>query len=224
MRRISPVVLWALLGSATLIIVVGVLALLGVKIRGTDWSTFLPDLIVGFITAAVVGAILAAAQHHFESRRRYDEQVSAAYDRLLESVATLRQVRFNEAIDPLLLNTVSTRLIQLAELADREWPVMPIWFEAERQLALHQAVKAAQATEALVKAGNQYTADNLLSAGEPFYRWTADFGDNIRYWRTGKLTSAEMKEQSEQIEALLRKAGSWRDGHHWRTKKMPDTQ
>lgn len=216
MRRLNPLTLWVVIAIVGLAVVVAGLAWFGTTNPNTQWASFVPDLIVGIVTAALVGAVLAWVQHHSDERRRQEDRISAAYANVLEATALLRAMRFDIASDASLMNRWSTRLIQLTDVVDHEYPDLPMWFEAERQLGLDYAWRAGNETGTLVSSGQPYDADDVLQAGYSFFAWATDFGDRVRYWRTGKLRATEMRKHTMKIEGALRERGVWRDEPEWR--------
>jgi hypothetical protein len=197
---------WAIFAVCSVLLVLGVLVLVGVTI-GSAWATFVPDLIIGVVGAGAIGLLLFALQQSSDQRRAIETDVSAAYLRVLDALSPLRVSTFRDG-DADLLVTLNTRLLQLYESVLPDAPAMGVWFEAERQMGLYHALKCNDAVHALPK---DAVAEARLTAAEPFLRWVAELSHNIRFWRTGNMTVANMTEQAQGIERILRDAGVWRE-------------
>lgn len=201
----------AVLVGVALLVIVGVLAFVGVQI-GSEWATFIPDLIIGVAGASGIGLALFALQQSSERRRNVDADVSAAYARLLDALTPLRILDMQSG-DVQLLSITATRMGQLYEAIAPNDPALGRWFEAERQLCMNRAVLASEASKALPSGA---TLDELFNAAAPFHNWVAEFTGNVRFWRGGKLAAAQMTKQADTIEQGLRAVGAWRDGPSWR--------
>ncbi len=187
-------------------LVLTVLVLLGVWLDA-DWSTFIPDLIIGVVGAAVIGLVLLMVQFSTEQRRSHAADVTAAYNRLLDSLTPLRTLELATG-DASHVSVMRTRLVQLFEAVDEgeERRAFGEWLNAEGQLCLHRATKSLDALRVLEDRSN---ARSILDANAPFHRWVAEFSHNIRFWRTGNMDEATMREQAEAIETALRGEGVW---------------
>jgi hypothetical protein len=175
--------------------------------------TFGPDVLAGLISAVaagvIVGVIFLFAQRISDGRTRQEIKVSAAYENLLEIASRLVLIDFGKYDETKMLSELRHRMMILSELVDKKTPEFALWFEAERQRSLSTAMDAAMAWEALVALPRQVSDDELLEAKKPFLTFLRDFINNVRYWRTGKLSPADMKKQADLIEAELRKNGRW---------------
>ena len=198
-------------GRQTLLFVVclfaltlGALIFIGVRV-GSKWETFIPDLIIGVVGAGAIGGILFLAERRAEAARGRAEKLAAAYELLLESLTNARTNDLRRSYDSKLLPAIATRARQLYELVKDE--DLGRWFEAERQLSLSRMKDTMDLLEELT---DDSSIDDEMKALEPYLRWGAEFGSNIRFWRTGKLDAAMMREQSRRIEEGLRKKDRWR--------------
>ncbi|MGK0721385.1 hypothetical protein [Leucobacter sp. W1478] len=205
---------WTLaIGGSTVLILV-VLVWLSIRL-GSDWSTFIPDLIIGVVGAAVIGLVLMAVQHSSDRRRAHTTDVTAAYNRLLDALTPLRTLDLATG-DASQVSVMRTQLVQLFETVDvkEDRTAFGEWLNAEGQLCLFRAT---QALEALRKVADRSDLDAILEASSPFHRWVAEFSHNIRFWRTGNVSEATIREQAGAIESILRKEGVWReDNMPWR--------
>lgn len=97
-------------------------------------------------------------------------------------------------------------MIVFAEHVDRDYPSLPLWFEAERRQMLYNVDLAMKRWPV-----NQTTAtsDSEFRALEPVLKWTKDFSSNVRLWRAGKLTDSMALGQAKQIERLLKDRHAW---------------
>lgn len=203
------------LATISAMIVIAVLVLVG-RCADSKWDTFIPDLIVGVISAAVIGFVIFAMQHRSDNQRVREAEVSACYSRLLDALTPLRI--FNPMTDDAVtVSVVRTRMLQLYEAVDQDGSnlVFANWLEAEGQLCLHRAMESMNAIEALP---NRDDRNAVFEAIAPFGQWVAEFSNNIRFWRSGKMTQKQMVEQATIIESGLRDAGVWReDDMPWRS-------
>jgi hypothetical protein len=204
-----------LFGVCLFALAIFLLIVIGIRV-GSDWGTFVPDLIIGVVGAAAIGGILFLAERRSESVRGRAEKVSATYDLLLEALSDLREVNSSQ-IDMKSFRRVWTRALQLYELVDDDQ--MGAWLEAERQLSLYWMKKTMDLVDALPAKPD---AEDVFDAFSPYLKWSSEFGSNIRYWRTGKMTHAEMAEQSSEIQKLLTPSGQWRSSPMpWRGAPEP---
>jgi hypothetical protein len=204
---------WALFLVCAFAVVIAVLALIGVAV-GSEWATFIPDLIIGVIGASAIGLVLFALSESASRHRESAADVSRAYLALLDALTPLRVLNFKHG-DAGLLGVANTRMLQLWEAVVPDDMPLGRWFEAERQLGLYRAQQALVAQASL---SDQTDAEAILAATAPFHRWVAEFSGNVRLWRVGKVTSRDMEAQAAAVEGLLRKAGTWREAHYpWRT-------
>jgi hypothetical protein len=188
------------------VLLVAILSIIGV-VMSSNWDTFVPDLINGVIGAGAIAAVIAWLQHLTEVRRSHAEKVTAAYENLMDAVTPLRQLDMRVAGEAKHFSVLNTRMIQLVECVGQDEESMAEWFEAERQLGLNRALTCFEALDA----AGAVTPDEHLKILDPFMRWTAEFGNNVRFWRTGRLTAAEMSSQAAAIEKELRAVGAWRE-------------
>lgn len=204
-----------LLATIGAIVIISGLVSVG-KITDSQWNTFIPDLIVGVISAAVIGLVLFGMQHTSDNQRIREAEISACYSRLLDALTPLRI--FNPMTDDAVtVSVVRTRMLQLYEAVDVDGSslVFANWMEAEGQLCLHRAIESMNAVEALP---NRNDRQAVFEANAPFGQWVAEFSNNIRFWRSGKMTQEQMVEQATIIENGLRDAGVWReDDMPWRS-------
>jgi hypothetical protein len=177
------------------------------------WLTFGPDVLAGLISAVaagiIVGVIFLFAQRISEARTRQEIKVEAAYEKLLEIASRLVLIDFGKYDETKMLSELHHRMMILSELVGKKMPEFGLWFEAERQSSLSAATGAAKAWEALEALPEQVSDEQLLEAKKPFLTFLRNFVNNVRYWRTGKLSPADMKKQADLIEANLRKEGRW---------------
>lgn len=192
------------IGLAALIVV----ALL-TQAPGT-WTTFWPDLIIGLIGAGAIAALVAWVQFRSDVRRAHADQVTRAYENLLDALTPLKHIDFGRYLDSPQLGMVATRMINLAELVDDREPSLPRWFEAERQLMLYWALEVAE----LIDDSMDYAQRSELAT--PFYRWSTEFTSRVRWWRSGRMTREQMIHTASTVEVGLKKAGKWAPEMPWR--------
>ena len=184
------------------------------------WLTFGPDVLAGVIsglfTGLAVGLILLITQKRTERRAETNRATTDAYVSVLEVLSRMISLDFGAAGESKMLGEFRHRLTVLTELTDGNTPQIAFWFEAERQLSLHRALQSAELTKALPVNASE---DEQLEARIPFGRWIAEFTTNLRFWRTGKLTDAQMGKQATVIEASLREKGAWTEPLAWRGDK-----
>lgn len=205
---------WALAIGGSTVLILAVLVWLGMRL-GSDWSTFIPDLIIGVVGAAVIGLVLMVVQQVSDRRRAHAADVSAAYNQLLDALTPLRTLDVAVG-DASQVSMMRTRLLQLFETVDVKdhRTAFGEWLNAEGQLCLF---RVNQALARLRKVTDRTDIDAILEASSPFHRWVAEFSHNIRFWRTGKMSEATMREQAKAIESILRKEEVWReDNMPWR--------
>lgn len=195
---------YAVAAGATATGVSTALAAAGVLAR-SDWSAFLPDLVVGIAGAGFISAVIAAVQQHATAvaDRRADQ--TAAYLALLTRVTEVRAFRPDQDGTGI-LSQLTTSMIVFAEVADQEYPSLPAWFEAERRLILHYF---ALTMSRWPKDPARSPADAQFKALEPIMKWTKEFSSNVRLWRRGNLSDSDAAEQARSIEAQLRAIGAW---------------
>lgn len=92
------------------------LVLLGVNL-GSDWATFIPDLIIGVVCAAVIGLVLMVVQQSFDRRRSHAADVTTAYNQLLDALTPLRTLDLATG-DASHVSIMRRRLLQLFETVD----------------------------------------------------------------------------------------------------------
>lgn len=199
---------WTLFIVCTTLLVLGGLVMIGV-IAKSDWSTFVPDLIIGVVGAAVIGLVLMALQQSTDRRRSHAADVNAAYNRLLGALTPLRTLDVATG-DATHVSEMRTRMLQLYETVDDadDRATFGKWINAEGQLCLFQALSSLEALRAVSDRSN---AEEVLKASSPFHEWVTEFTHNLRYWRTGRLEESVMRTQAEAIESKLRSKGVWRD-------------
>ena len=182
------------------------LVLLGVWLEA-DGSTFIPDLIIGVVGAAVIGLVLLMVQFSTEQRRSHAADVTSAYNRLLDALTPLRTLELATG-DPLHVSVMRTRLMQLIDAVgeDEGSSAFGEWLNAEGQLCLHRVTMS---FDALRTIEDRSDAHAILSAGAPFHQWVTEFSHNIRFWHAGNMDEATMREHAEVIETLLRGEGVW---------------
>lgn len=199
---------WTLFIVCTTLLVLGGLVMIGIKVK-SDWSTFVPDLIIGVVGAAVIGLVLMALQQSNDRRRSHAADVNAAYNRLLDALTPLRTLDVATG-DPSQVSEMRTRMLQLYETVDEadDQATFGKWINAEGQLCLFQALRSLEALRAVSDRSN---AEEVLKASAPFHKWVAEFTHNLRFWRTGRLEESVMRSQAEAIESKLRSKRAWRD-------------
>jgi hypothetical protein len=179
------------------------------------WFTFWPDLVAGLIAGAatglVVGIVLLVAQLIFSNRANQSADIRAAYLGLIEAVGALTTMTFEG--DAHLLGTLAYRMTVLAELVDEKEPTFPLWMEAERQIAIS---RAADANAALAAASRNRAPgiDEQFNARVPFLEWAQALQSNIRYWRQGKMTAADMQQLEAAARSEVERKGRWNGGAH----------
>lgn len=205
---------WGLFVAYVLVLALAGLALLGVRL-GSDWSTFVPDLIIGIVGASGIGLALFALQESAERRRGAASDVSRAYGRLLDALTVLRTLDFTRDAASS-ISVAATRMLQLYEAVAPDDEALGNWLEANRQFGLYRALTVHNAIALL----STKSPDAVFEASAPFHRWVAEFGGNIRLWRIGKVSTREMIADGAAMEGVLREAGAWRESHYlWRDSK-----
>ena len=200
----------------TVAVLLGLVAL-GVEF-GSDWSTFIPDIIIGVVGAAIIGVLISTSDRRMQEQRERLSDQRIAYNALLDALSDLRSFSMYAERASDKLPVLVTRMIQLAETVDSQ--VFAVWLEAERQLCLSATMKV---TELSAPLDPESTVDEHIAAVKPLMEWIGEFANNIRYWQLGKLTEPEMAEQAKRIETLLRARNQWRSSPlPWR--KEFDTQ
>jgi len=139
----------ALLVASILLVAIGSLALLGYLI-GSDWSTFIPDLIIGVVGATAIGLALFALQESSERRRAAEERVSVAYGSLLDALNSLLTMDLRDG-EAALMGTVANKMLHVYEAVVPEDLVLGRWLEAERQLCLYRAMQCHRTLTGLVR-------------------------------------------------------------------------
>lgn len=174
------------------------------------WVTFGPDVLAGIISALtaglIVGIVFFLLQRWSERRTAREHAISAAYDGLLESLGRVIMIDPRKTEDLKILTEMAHRMLVLSELVDMQTPEFAIWMEAERRRA---GVRVSQALERLTKLGRAASADEQLEARRPFLEWARDFTNDVRRWRMGKVTGADMRKLATEIESTMREAGEW---------------
>jgi hypothetical protein len=186
------------------VLALGTLSILGATL-GSNFDTFIPDLIIGVVGAGLIAFIVAVAQERSESSRGKADRTTAAYENLYSAIAPLRIADFEGDGPGEELSTVITRMITFVDVVDDGH--LEEWLEAERQLGLIRGSRADEETRRLKAQDGGATRDALFEARAPFNQWAALLGDNLRYWRTGKMTPDEMRGQIERIRALVEQLG-----------------
>lgn len=199
---------WTLFIVCTTLLVLVGLVMIGINVQ-SDWATFVPDLIIGVVGAAVIGLVLMALQQSTGRRQSHAADVNAAYNRLLDALTPLRTLDVATG-DPSQVSEVRTRMLQLYETVDEAdgQATFGKWINAEGQLCLFQALRSLKALRAV---SDRSDPEEVLKASAPFHEWVAEFTHNLRFWRTGRLEESVMRTQAEAIESKLRSRGVWRD-------------
>ncbi|TFB67210.1 hypothetical protein E3N86_00095 [Cryobacterium sp. Hz7] len=195
---------YAIVAAGTAALVSGIFAILGWH-TDSDWSTFFPDLVVGIAGAGFISTVIALVQQRATTSADRRAEQTAAYIQLLDAITEVRGFRPDKDEDGLIART-STSMIVFSETVDEDYPSIPAWFEAERQLLLYY-VRVALNRWAAVPA--PVTADAQFRALEPVFQWTKEFSGNIRLWRRGKLTDQDAAGQAVSIEEQLRAKDAW---------------
>lgn len=176
------------------------------------WEAFGPDVLAGLISALAsglfIGGVFFVLQWFSDRRSITGAHISAAYDNLLDITSRLMTLDLNKRDDAAMLGELRLRMTYLAELVDKKTPEFAMWLEAERQLSLATVLESSDLVGELAEGAS---VDEHLDARGPFLKWLQRFTNNIRYWRTGKMTPADMEKQAGLIEADLRKKGKWRE-------------
>jgi hypothetical protein len=195
---------YAIVAAGTAAVVSGIFAILG-WLTDSDWSTFFPDLVVGIAGAGFISTVIAFVQQRAsESADRRAEQ-TAAYLQLLDAITAVRGFRPGKDEDGLIART-TTSMIVFSETLDEDYPSVPAWFEAERQLLLYYANVAMMRWAALAA---PVVDDARFKALEPVFQWTKEFSGNVRLWRRGKLSDHDAANQAVRIEEMLRAKHAW---------------
>ncbi|MGN7970204.1 hypothetical protein [Microbacterium sp. 22296] len=213
---------WMLFVVCLTLLILGALVYIGVTVK-SEWSTFVPDLIIGVVGAAVIGLVLMALQQSTDRRRSHAADVNAAYNRLLDALTPLRTLDVATG-DATQVSEMRTRMLQLYETVDEadDQATFGKWINAEGQLCLFQALSSLEALRAVSDRSN---AEAVLKASAPFHQWVAEFTHNLRFWRTGRLEESVMRTQAELIEVKLREEGVWReDETSWRDDPTDGSQ
>lgn len=172
---------------------------------GSDWSTFLPDLVVGLVGAGLISGVIALVQQRASAHADRRAEQTAAYLDLLDGVTEFRSFRPDQEANGV-LSRLTTKMIVFAEIIESDFPSVPSWFEAERRLMLHYVDASMKRWPA---GGSEAPIDEQFRALEPVLKWTKDFSSNVRLWRTGRLTDSEAAAQAASIEEQLRGIGAW---------------
>lgn len=195
---------YAIVAAATTLLVAGFFGVLG-WLADSAWSTFYPDLIVGIVGAGFISTVIALVQQRASvSADRRAEQTSA-YLQLLAAITDIRGFRPDRDEDGLLART-TTSMIVFTETVDQEYPSVPAWFEAERQLMLYYCDLG---MKRWLEKGERATAEEQMKALEPIFKWTKEFSGNVRLWRRNKLTDRDAADQAARIEKHLRAKNAW---------------
>lgn len=210
---------------AIVVVIVGALiALLTVVAVQTKshWDTFYPDLIVAVAGAGSIGAIIAWVQHVSDSRRAERDRASAVYEGLVDHMSALIHLDLRKENAVLGVNELHRDMRRLAEAVDRQYPKLPNWFEAERQLGMFHLRKASDSLEILMEERSAEGEDPTLTSADnaealtAYLRWLAEFTNNVRFWRTGSLSAKAMVKQTSTIETSLRARDEWTESMAWR--------
>lgn len=173
----------------------------------SNWETFIPDLITGVVGAGAISATIAWAQYASDIRRARNDRITFAYERLFESASALRSVEFPKTNIGTVMADLGTRMIQLTEVVVPRRTELEKWFEAERQLGIYYIRTS---MEALDVAG-PVSEERKYEIVSPYLKWTSEFGHNLRGWRNGTISLADMRDQANRIESILRGQNAWRD-------------
>ncbi len=185
-----------------LVLVSAVLVGVGAALK-SDWGSFVPDVLIGIVGASIIAIAVYHASEKAATRRILAADISAAYNRLLDDLTPLRGFDFRRN-DLALFSTVVTRMIQLADAKDDD--DMRVWFEAERQRALHKVGLVMKAVDALPQGA---TAQQVFDANRPFNEWVAEFSQNVRFWRVNNGRLKDMLPHAALIEKELRGKNLW---------------
>lgn len=200
---------YAIVATGVAVAVSGLLAWLGVSV-GSDWSTFLPDLVVGIAGAGFISTVLLLVQQRAARLSDKRTEQTAAYLQLLERITDARAFRPDKDGTEL-LGRLTTSMIVFSEVVDEEYPALPAWFEAERQRVIYSFDQVLQRSQSF---DLRTTDEERLRAVEPVFVWSQNFSGNVRLWRKGKLTNEDAASQAAAIEKVLRKEGAWREPEH----------
>jgi hypothetical protein len=188
----------------------------------SHWDTFYPDLIVAVAGAGSIGAIIAWVQHVSDSRRAERDRASAVYEGLVDHMSALIHLDLRKENAVLGVNELHRDMRRLAEAVDRQYPKLPNWFEAERQLGMFHLRKASDSLEILMEERSAEGEDPTLTSADnaealtAYLRWLAEFTNNVRFWRTGSLSAKAMVKQTSTIETSLRARDEWTESMAWR--------
>jgi hypothetical protein len=198
--------------ACIIVLVIGVLAVVAVR-SNSEWATFVPDLIVGVVTAGGIAGLIALVQVRAEGGRERAAKITSAYENLLDALTDLRIMDIaSESARPLAIAT--TRMLNLSELVRDDFPEMPAWFEAERQLGMSLALMVG--TDFSMASGRKLTVEEHLEIQAPFSEWLAEYQSRLRYWRSGRITREQMVHTAVTIEKNMRNEGTWVDPMGWR--------
>jgi hypothetical protein len=193
-----------MVAAGTAAVVSGIFAILG-WLTDSDWSTFFPDLVVGIAGAGFISTVIALVQQRASASADRRAEQTSAYIQLLDAITEVRGFRPDKDEDGLIART-STSMIVFSETVDEDYPSIPAWFEAERQLLLYYVRVAMNRWKAVPAPA---TADAQFRALEPVFQWTKEFSGNVRLWRRGKLTDQDAANQAVSIEEQLRAKDAW---------------
>lgn len=190
---------------ATLALMAG-LALALIAIAGvavdSSWVTFVPDLIIGLLTAGGVAGFIAVAQFRAEARRGEKEARDRAYEDLLDSLADLQLAALTDRDTTRLMSRVGVKMITLVEREDKDDSDLAAWFEAERRYLRYIAVQCA------LNIPPEATPFDAEYASLPFRDHINNLVANVRHWHRYGDGSA-LRIQAEALRAELEAAGEW---------------
>lgn len=195
---------YAIIAAVTAVVVSGIFAGIGWLVD-SSWSTFFPDLVVGIAGAGFISTVIALVQQRASASADRRAEQTAAYLQLLAAITEVRGFRPDKDEDGLIART-TTSMIVFSETVDEDYPSLPAWFEAERQLLLYYVGLAMNRWAAVAA---PVTSDAQFKALEPVFQWTKEFSGNVRLWRHGKLSNQDAAGQAASIEEQLRAKDAW---------------
>jgi hypothetical protein len=186
-----------------LAVAVLVLSMIGLRV-GASWQTFVPDLLVGVITAGGIAGGIAWVQVSSDHRRAQADAITRAYEDVLDSLGELQLADLTDRDTSRLMSRVGVKMINFVERSEPDDGDMTLWFEAERRYLRYLALTCAMSFDG---------ADGPMERevkSIPFRKHVQELVANIRRGRLADI-SLEVREQATLIEKKLRDEGRWDD-------------
>lgn len=196
---------WQIRWAMLVLAVLGSLIFAGVQL-GSNWDTFVPDMIIGLVGAGIISGVIAFGQNRAEQQRGIADRVTAAYDGVIDALSPLRTTQRidSETFDQ--LGKVHSLLVRLAENSNDN--LVFEWFEAERQFSI-QCI--AEATRRLDQLPSPAPRGAEFKARSIFNGWASAFAENLRYWRAGLMVRAEMVQHTSEVLTTVHPGLAWSD-------------